>query len=650
MSLDSKLDAKTEADPNNDGTDKLAAAPRLALLASVMNRRQGIRTYMLLVLAMALVTVTVTALSLFLIRHRLRAEVTDNLSQDLSHSVTSFQEMQADRMAALERQNALLANLPTLKALMTSSDDLTIQDGAVEFWQISGNDLFALADSSGRLAAVYTKGVGDDAMLRAGLRTLLASSGKHYLIDGRALYACSVRPLYFGSDQNGTLLGYVISGSSLERTVRQISQPTGVEAAFLSGGQVVASTLAPAMQEKLAVQPVLLSGVPQGPSTVELGTTRFLAAEEDLSATANQPLRLVVLKSFGPAERSIQNIDRMVLSVGLLALLSGTALMVTLATLLTRPLEELSKSVRAFGTGDVGHGVPRYGTQEVRQLSEAFAAMREEIQEANRALLESERLATIGRMANSVSHDFRHYLAAIYANAEFLASGKLSEKERADIFGDIRAAVLGTTDMIESLLIFSSTGKHGRRSPELIATLLERAAALARKHPDAEGATIVARYGDPVETGAIVDGKQVERALFNLILNACQSVRAKGEAPYILISLEAYAQELVVNVVDNGAGVPENIRNSLFEPFVSEGKQKGTGLGLTLAHCVALEHGGEVVLLSSRPGETIFQMRLARGTVTPNAAHPIIDTKSHDQVMSHENVRTEHESAFVPKS
>ncbi len=56
----------------------------------------------------------------------------------------------------------------------------------------------------------------------------------------------------------------------------------------------------------------------------------------------------------------------------------------------------------------------------------------------------------------------------------------------------------------------------------------------------------------------------------------------------------------------------------LFDPFVSEGKQKGTGLGLTLAHCIAVEHGGEVVLLSSRPGETIFQMRVARGLPEQN--------------------------------
>lgn len=616
MSRDSNLDTGQERQP--------------ALLGAIMRKKQGIRTHVLLVLAMALVTVIVTGLCLLLIRHRLRSEVTDNLSQDLNHSVTTFQEMQAERMAALKRENALLANLPTLKALMTSGDDLTIQDGAVEFWQISGNDLFALADSSGRVVAAYTKGATVGPILRQSLRVLLASPGRHYLIDGSSLYACALRPLYFGSDQNGTLLGYVISGSSIERTVRQISQPTGVEAAFLSGRQIVATTLAPAMETEIAAQPVLLSSGPRSPLAVKLGTTRFLAATEDLSSTATSPLRLVVLKSFEPAERSIHHIDRMVLSVGLFALLCGTALMITLATLLTRPLEELSESVRAFGTGDGGHGIPRYGTQEVRQLSEAFSAMRDEIQQANHALVESERLATIGRMANSVSHDFRHYLAAIYANAEFLASGRLSEKERADIFADIRTAVLGTTDMIESLLIFSRTGTHTRQSPELIATLIERAAALARAHPDAEGASIETQYGDPAETSAIVDGKQIERALFNLILNACQAMRAQGYTRLVQVSAQTRPQQIVVNIVDNGVGVPENIRNSLFEPFVSEGKQNGTGLGLTLAHCVAVEHGGDVVLLSSRPGETIFQMRLARGSVSPHATTTLSGAEHHD--------------------
>ncbi|MBW8870595.1 MAG: HAMP domain-containing histidine kinase [Acidobacteriales bacterium] len=214
--------------------------------------------------------------------------------------------------------------------------------------------------------------------------------------------------------------------------------------------------------------------------------------------------------------------------------------------------------------------------------------MRSEIQQANLALIESERLATIGRMASSVSHDFRHYLATIYANSEFLASEQFSARERAEIFADIRNAVLGTTDMIESLLIFSRTGSSVRRNTELMSTLLERAATLARTHPDGEKVRLETRYTDA----------------------------ALGSTGHVLATIEVREHEIVVNVIDDGPGVPESIRKSLFEPFVSEGKQKGTGLGLTLARSIATEHGGEVTLLSSRPGETIFQMKVARDIQT----------------------------------
>ena len=577
-----------------------------------MRPRQGIRTFVLLVAAMAVVILLVTSLSLLLIRQRLRSQVADDVSQDLGRSVMIFGNLQAERLRDLEHENALLAALPTLKALMTSGDDRTIQDGAVEFWQIGGTDLFALAAPDGRIVAAYTKSPSSDVGIRQGLRALLASPDKQYIIDGGSLYSCSVRPLYFGSETNGTLLGYVINGDSLERTVRQISQPTGVEATFLSSGQVVASTLAPPLREEMAMQPQLLSGSVQAPETIKLGDARFLTAAEDLSAKATSPLQLVVLKSLEPAELSISRINRMVMSAALLALFSGAALMMILSRLVTRPLEELSKSVKAFGLGNSEYRIPRHGTQEVRQLSASFSAMRKQIRDANRALLEAERLATIGRMASSVSHDLRHYLAAIYANSEFLASDRFTAKERAEIFADIRAAVLGTTDMIESLLIFSRTGTSVRRTPELLATLVERAIAVVRAHPDAEGVTIAAHCGDPVETAVVVDGKQIERAVSNLLLNACQAIRTNGEASSVAITLEPQERYMIVNVVDNGTGVPERIRESLFEPFVSEGKQKGTGLGLTLAHCIALEHGGGVILLSSRPGETIFQMKLAR--------------------------------------
>ncbi|MGD0095177.1 MAG: HAMP domain-containing sensor histidine kinase [Terracidiphilus sp.] len=578
--------------------------------------KRGIRMRALLVAAMALVIGTVTLASLQLVRRQLGIQVTENLSTDLAHSVETFHELQAQRMNALERENALLADLPSLKALMTTSDQRTIEDGGIEFWKVSGNDLFALGDNQDHVIAAYATGNSSAATLRSDLQSVLAKPEVKYLVTGGRLYACSVQPLYFGSERNGTLLGFVISGFAVDRdVVGQVSRTTAVETVFTSRDQVLSSSLAPAIIKELTARPLPLPHNPAAAVSLTIGSERYLAATEDLSSSASAPLQLVVLKSFHPAEQSIRQIDRLVLIAGLLALVIGTILMIALSSAVTHPLEELASGVRAFGVGDSSHHLPTRGTMEVLELSTAFARMRDEIQQANRALLESERLATIGRMASSVSHDLRHYLAAVYANAEFLASSPLSEAERAEILSDIRVAVHGTTELIESMVIFGRTGSAIRRSHVLVSSLLERAMALIRVHPDAAGISLVAKYDDPAETAAVLDGKQIERAIYNLILNACQSGCTAAAEPQVTATLAVDGSRIIVEVRDNGDGVPENIRTSLFQPFVSEGKHKGTGLGLTLARCIAVEHGGDVVLVSSRPGETIFRMSIAHGVL-----------------------------------
>jgi signal transduction histidine kinase len=585
-----------------------------------MRENLGIRTRMLLVAAMALIIATATFGSLLIVRHTLEAQVTENLAADLAHSATTFHNLEAQRISALERENALLADLPSLKALMTTSDQRTIEDAGIEFWRVSGNDLFALADNQGQVMAAYTRAPQADAGLQSTLHALLGRPADRYLVSGGRLYACSVRPLYFGQEKDGVLLGYVISGFAIDRDiVSQISQATAVDAAFLSQAQVLASTLEPAVSQELAARSLPAMGASSMPVTVNLRNERFLASVGDLSPSATVPLQLVLLKSFAQAEQSIRQIDRLVLFAGFLALLFGTALMFALSRVVTGPLEDLATGVRAFGSGDSSHLLPNKGTREVQELSLAFASMRNEILHANQALLEAERLATIGRMASSVSHDLRHYLASVYANAEFLASSPLSDAERNEILLDIRAAVHGTTELIESMLIFSRTGAAIRHAHELTATLLERAVTLVRAHPDAVGVSIAVTHCDPLDTAALVDGKQIERAIYNLLINACQSAHGCNGCGRVEARLEVLDGFIALEVEDNGAGVPESIRGSLFQPFVSEGKQKGSGLGLTLAHCIAAEHGGEVVLVATRPGQTIFRMTIARGIVQQKA-------------------------------
>jgi signal transduction histidine kinase len=577
-----------------------------------MQINRGVRTRALLLAAMAVVIATATLASLLLIRHRLLGEVTNGLSANLVRSVNTFQDLQAQRLSALDHENALLAEEPRLRALMTTNDARTIQNDAVEFRDVSGNDLFALADAEGHVVAAFSNSPLPDPQLAIDVQAVLASPNMLYLISGDRLYACSVRPLYFGSEARGALLGYVISGFAIDRSlVEEISHATMVDATFIGKGRILASTLPESTQNSLRQQLAPNPGSME--ASMDLGGEKYLTITTDLTSRASAPLHLVVLKSFSAADRSIRQIDHLVVIAGLVAMALGTLLMLALSHAVTRPLEELAAGVRAFGSGDSAHLLPYRGTREVRDLSASFSKMRQEIQQTNRALLESERLATIGRMASSVSHDLRHYLAAVYANAEFLSSARLTEEERSEILADIRSAVYGTTELLESMLIFSRTGSAIRRSPEVMATVLERVIVLVQKHPDAGNVSLTADYGDATKTLAVVDAKQIERALYNLLLNACQSRSAPAASVHVTVKLEAQGDHIHFEVTDDGAGVPDDIRTSLFQPFVSQGKQKGSGLGLTLAHCIAAEHGGYLVLVSSRPGETVFRMSIARG-------------------------------------
>jgi signal transduction histidine kinase len=392
-----------------------------------------------------------------------------------------------------------------------------------------------------------------------------------------------------------------------------LSRITGVDATFISGDDILASSMKPGLEKQIAAVSTPPSATGTESFPVVLGGESYLAVVRTLSMKGETPLRLIELKSLDQEMQSIRQIDHIVLSAGLFALLLGTVLMFLLSRAVTGPLEELAAGVHAFAEGDSSHLLPYKGTREVRELSAAFGGMRKEIQHANQSLLEAERLATIGRMASSVSHDLRHYLAAVYANAEFLASGTLAEKDRNEIMAEIRSAVNGTTELLESLLIFSRSGPGIRRSKQFLGSSVEKVIGMIRSHPDAGAVELSLHSCDPSDTAAVFDATQIERAVYNLVLNACQAPRSDGSAPVVSVDLMANGSELIVEVRDNGDGVPAAIRNTLFEPFVSEGKQKGSGLGLTLTQTIAVEHGGNVLLVDSRPGQTVFRMSISRG-------------------------------------
>jgi hypothetical protein len=149
-----------------------------------------------------------TPVSLLILRTIVKQQVRASLVSDLQHSVQTYQNLARQRRELLVRESGLLADLPSLKALMTA-DSRTIADGGVEFWRVSGSDFFALLDRSGKLIVAYNRGAPlDRSMVAQGLESSLTRPEESSLlaIDGR-LYEVSTHPLVFGSQDGGSQTG-----------------------------------------------------------------------------------------------------------------------------------------------------------------------------------------------------------------------------------------------------------------------------------------------------------------------------------------------------------------------------------------------------------------------------------------------------------
>jgi signal transduction histidine kinase len=564
-----------------------------------------------LMFSLLAVSLGLTVTCLFIIRVTVQQEISKSLQADLNHSLSTFRNLANQRNRMLDREAALLADLPSLKALMSTQDAHTIQDASHEFWSTSGSDFFALTTPNGTLLSYSNRGPKlNNASVTSGLQACMTSAEEACMIAfGQSLYELSIQPLYFGPPENGSYLGYVIIGYAMDRQVAsEVSEAAAADVIFLVNGEVAATTLPPTRLNDLRQHSPILNDVGAAPRKMRLGGEAYIAAAATLPAAGRAKIEIVVLKSYDRASEYLGRVNRWVLALGVATLLLGLVLAVAISRTVTRPLETLVAGTRALGQGDFDYELRVDGAAEVRELALAFDRMRGELKRTHRELLESDRLATIGRMASSVSHDLRHHLSAIYANAEFMSLPNTGPEERAELHLEVQEAVQSMTDLIESLLLFSQTGQmlHLRREP--IDALVERTAQSVRLHPECREIQLSTEISGQIY--AWVDSKKLSRAIYNLLLNACQSAKTRPGVHKVAVRLSEDDDKIEIRIRDTGPGVADSIRETLFQPFVSAGKENGVGLGLTLAQHVAQEHGGEVRLEKSVPGETVFAILL----------------------------------------
>jgi len=586
--------------PQTDSTTEAAGAllPRLRL-----------RTRFLL--SMLLITTGLTTTSLLLVQRSIRSNVRQSIAVNLRNSVAAFQDFRHERETMLTSDVALLADLPITRAIMTAPDPATVQDASQGISQIAASDLFVMVDRSGRVVALHTKtpGFTREAAEKYFQQSLDEDRGEssHWWLGEHHLYQTFIEPIYRGTRTEGTLLGFLVIGYEInDRLAAEVSKVAGSQVAFSCGNEIVGTTLTQSQVQGGSIQDLIAGSIHDDPREIEIGSERFLATSLLLSGSRPTPVRLSVLGSYDQATKFVTQLNRYLLLLGLAAILVGSGLVFFISHTFTRPLGNLVGGVRALEGGDFHHPLDSRGGDEVAELTRAFDRMRTSLLKSQRDLLESEQLATIGRMASSISHDLRHSLAAIVANSEFLCDSHLTPAQREELYQEVRSGVNLMTDLIDSLLEFARTRESLTPAYANVSETIQRAVLAVRLHPRHHNRSIDVLCGTQVS--GWFDQRKLERALYNLLLNACEAAPSLGGT--VEITAGAVDDSITISVADNGPGIAESIRERLFHPFVSYGKENGTGLGLAVVQKIVQDHGGEIFVGRTAQSKTVFQIVL----------------------------------------
>jgi len=242
--------------------------------------------------------------------------------------------------------------------------------------------------------------------------------------------------------------------------------------------------------------------------------------------------------------------------------------------------------------------------RELRDAAERLARRKAEEQ-----LKQTERLRLVGELTSSLIHDLKNPLQSILGSSEILNSDSITPEKRVKYCRLIERQVQRVNAMADDVLGFVEGYPSLSLKPVDPAALVREVVDTYSLAFAKEGVTMTYTLAgaDPPLPIAICDEHRVFRALQNLIANAKDAMPQGGQ-----IRLQVSAAESLVTfeISDTGGGIPESIRDRLFEPFVTHGKRYGTGLGLAIVKRIVEAHGGSITFTTEQGRGTTFRISL----------------------------------------
>ena len=537
-----------------------------------------------------------------------------NLEGEVKAGFQAYDSLWKARAEMLASLASVLSSMPNVRAAFGTGDPATIRDTAGELWsriayEVRESAILLVTDPRGKLIAALGSApaemVGGDWPVVREAAAGFPNQASGFLLRHGELFQTVITPVYVDSPRGPALINVLVTGYVVNHLVAaRLKELTGgSDFLFLTPGRVVASTL----NERATA---VLARKLEGGATADLtsdGVAEYMPQVRDLIDVRGRPVgKLCIVRSFEGVRQSTAELRRNVVLIWLGAVVAGLALTYLLARRIVEPVKSLDRAAAEVARQNYDHRVPVRGQDELSRLAATFNSMCASLTSAREELIRQERISTIGRLASSIVHDLRNPLAAIYGGAEMMVDTELAAPQMKRLAMNIYNSSRRIQEMLQDLLNVTR-GRTGLMEMCGMREVVLGATESLAGEADSRGVEIDVEI--PEELEVPLERARVERVFQNLVHNALE-VMPEGGA--IHIAVREAADHVVVSVEDTGPGISREIRQRLFQPFVSYGKKNGLGLGLALSRQTVLDHGGDIWVESEEGHGARFLIRLPR--------------------------------------
>jgi signal transduction histidine kinase len=316
--------------------------------------------------------------------------------------------------------------------------------------------------------------------------------------------------------------------------------------------------------------------------------------------------------AYAGLEEILANQERVLLSIVILSLACGLLGSWLISRSLARPIHELTAAMAVVGSGHLDHPITARSRDEIGELARAFGRMTENLRQSRSALVQAEKLASIGEMSAAVAHGLRNPLASLRAAAQLVRNHPEAPAAREHL--DAIVEEVDRLDRRISHLLSFSRPAPFHAMPESVPQLIQGLLPAFSQPLRERGVDL--ELDLPADLPQVrIDPMQVEQALVEVVSNALDAMPAGGRLRISGKSDEngPEAESVVIEISDTGPGIPESVLPSICEPFFTT-RQEGTGLGLAIAKRYVEQNRGRLEIVS-RPGRTQVRVHLPAAQV-----------------------------------